>query len=85
MTEEMRVVLPSWDNKLAFHPRSLECSLSTKNWKSIILLPLNMKFMPKYLLGVYTKFTCKDAAKASWSSLEMFGEQKRSDLARLTH
>jgi len=79
----IRVVLPAWDRSFAFHPYNLECILSTKNWKSAILLPLNMKFKPRYLLGLWTRLTPRSWAKVPFTSSSMLGEQYRSELERL--
>ena len=74
-TDEMSVDLPAWDSNFAFHPWSLEVSLSTKKWKSATLFPLYLKSRPRYLLGVLTRLTCKDKAREVWSSLVILGEQ----------
>ena len=79
----IRVVLPAWDRSFAFHPCNLECILSTRNWKSTILLPLKKKFKPKYLLGLWTRLTPRFWAKTPFTSSSMLGEQYRSDLERL--
>ena len=81
-TEEMRIVLPACERSLAFQPCSLELSLSIKNWKSVIQFPFNLKLIPRYLLGCWTRFTFKLLAMDTWHSLAMFGEQKRSYLAK---
>ena len=80
--EEMRVVLPACERSLAFQPYNLELSLSIRNWKSAIRFPLNLKLIPRYLLGCWTRFTFKLLAMDIWHSLAMFREQKRSDLAK---
>ena len=81
--EAIRVVLPAWERRFAFHPYSLDWSLSTRNWKYATLLPLSLKFRPRYLLGFCTKFTLSCLARHSCSSLDMFREQKRSDFSKL--
>lgn len=79
----IRVVLPAWDRSFAFHLCNLEDIFSTKNWKSAILLPLNMKSNPRYLLGLCTRLTTSIWAKESFIPSSMLGVQYRSDLERL--
>ena len=81
--EAIKVVLPTWERRFAFHPCSLDWSLSTRNWKFVTLLPLSLKFKPRYLLGFCTKFTLSCLARHSCSSLDMFREQKRSDFLKV--
>ena len=83
--EEMRVVLPACETKLAFQPWSLAWILSSKTWKSATLLLLSLNFIPKYLLGCCTRLIWSDWTKATFSTSAMLGEQKRSDLERFMH
>lgn len=81
--EWINVVLLAYESSLASHPWSLELSFSTRKWKLATLLPLSLKFNPKYLLGFRSRLTFKIEVRFSWSTLGVFGEQKRSDLAKL--
>ena len=53
-----------------------------RNWKSATLLPLNLNWTPRYLLGCWTRLTLRVFASTTCSFIGMFGEQNTSDLAR---
>ena len=82
-TEAIKVVLPAWDKSFIFQPWNFAFSLLIRNWKSTTLLPLNLNWTPRYLLGCWTRLTWRDLARPTCSSIGMFGEQNRSDLVKL--
>ena len=81
-TEVIKVVLPAWESNLAFQLWSLAWSLSTRNWKSMHLLPLSLKCIPRYLVGFWTRLTWRVWVRLSWSSIGILGEQYKSNFAR---
>jgi len=82
-TVAIKVVLPVWDKSFIFQPWSFAFCLSIRNWKSATLLPLNLNWTPRYLLGCWTRLTWRVLARLACSFIGMFGEQNTLDLARL--
>ena len=82
-TELIRVSLLAWERSLAFHPWSLVVTLWMRSWKSLFLLPLSLKLIPRYFPGCLTSLTLNELAKLFFWGEVMFGEQYSSDFSRL--